>query len=229
MLTTRFGSQHNLHQHPQYCWVAGRELDLRKFHEAIEEYGGFEAAVNNKKFARIAIKLGIDLAVATNAAYLLKYAPSRWLLCAQLLESGLCSLQHQPLNYCMCCRSHYQRLLAPYLQEADTAAADTQQTTVLTQSEQAVDAMHIDSDSVERDGSIPADAADTDRGDRAGLDDSTIQQHSAVLTARLQSQPDHPDSEFSDSDDADQTLPMPIDFKATLVDSSGPIPGLEDL
>ena len=54
------------------CCCAGRELDLRKLHEAIQECGGFEAAVSNKKFARIAIKLGIDLAVATNAAYLLK-------------------------------------------------------------------------------------------------------------------------------------------------------------
>lgn len=55
------------------CCLAGRELDLRRFHEAIEECGGFDAAVSNKKFGRIAVKLGIDLAVATNAAYLLKY------------------------------------------------------------------------------------------------------------------------------------------------------------
>jgi hypothetical protein len=52
---------------------AGRELDLRKFHEAVQECGGFDAAVSNKKFARIAVRLGIDLAVATNAAYLLKW------------------------------------------------------------------------------------------------------------------------------------------------------------
>lgn len=52
--------------------IAGKELDLRRFHEAIEECGGFDAAVTNKKFGRIAVKLGIDLAVATNAAYLLK-------------------------------------------------------------------------------------------------------------------------------------------------------------
>ena len=51
---------------------AGRELDLRKFHEAVEVCGGFDAAVSNKKFARIAVRLGIDLTVATNAAYLLK-------------------------------------------------------------------------------------------------------------------------------------------------------------
>ena len=52
--------------------LAGKELDVRRFHEAIEECGGFDAAVTNKKFGRIAVKLGIDLAVATNAAYLLK-------------------------------------------------------------------------------------------------------------------------------------------------------------
>ena len=63
------------------CSLAGRELDLRRFHEAIEEYGGFDAAVSNKKFGRIAVKLGIDLAVATNAAYLLKYALSCLLNC----------------------------------------------------------------------------------------------------------------------------------------------------
>ena len=51
---------------------AGRELDLRKFHEAVEDCGGFDAVVNNKKFARIAVRLGINLTVATNAAYLLK-------------------------------------------------------------------------------------------------------------------------------------------------------------
>jgi len=38
----------------------------------VQECGGFDAAVSNKKFARIAVRLGIDLAVATNAAYLLK-------------------------------------------------------------------------------------------------------------------------------------------------------------
>ena len=58
------------------CSLAGRELDLRRFHEAIEECGGFDAAVSNKKFGRIAVELGINLAVATNAAYLLKYALS---------------------------------------------------------------------------------------------------------------------------------------------------------
>ena len=56
----------------RHLCVAGRELDLRKFHEAIQDCGGFEAAVSNKKFARIAVRLGIDLAIATNAAYLLK-------------------------------------------------------------------------------------------------------------------------------------------------------------
>ena len=90
--------------------------------------------------------------------------------------------------------------------------------------------MQIDSDSAERDGSMPADSADIHEGDRAGLADSTIQQHSAVLTARLQSQPDQANLfEPSDSEDADQTLPVPVDFKSTLVDASGPIPGLEDL
>ena len=90
--------------------------------------------------------------------------------------------------------------------------------------------MQLDSDSAERDGSVPADmpGAEGD-GDRAGLDDSTIQQHSAVITARLQSQPHQDAIPESDSEDADQTLSLPVEFKATLVDSSGPIPGLEDL
>ena len=91
--------------------------------------------------------------------------------------------------------------------------------------------MQIDNDSAERDSSVPADMPDGHGDDeRAGLDDSTIQQHSAVLSARLQSQPDQDGMPVSsDSEGADQTLPMPLDFKATLVDSSGPIPGLEDL
>ncbi len=69
-------SRHEFCKHLSYyqarIYYAGRELDLRKFHDAVQECGGFEAAVNNKKFARIAVKLGIDLAIATNAAYLLK-------------------------------------------------------------------------------------------------------------------------------------------------------------
>ena len=52
---------------------AGRELDVRKLYEAVQQSGGFEAAVSNKKFGRIAVKLGIDMTAATNAAYLLKW------------------------------------------------------------------------------------------------------------------------------------------------------------
>lgn len=90
--------------------------------------------------------------------------------------------------------------------------------------------MQVDSDSAEREASLPTDIPDAhEGGDRASLDDSTIQQHSAVITARLQSQPDQGGIPESDNEDADQTLSMPVDFKATLVDSSGPIPGLEDL
>lgn len=90
--------------------------------------------------------------------------------------------------------------------------------------------MQIDSDSAEREASLPADITDAlQGGGRAGLDDSTIQQHSAVITARLQSQTDQGGIPESDNEDANQTLSMPVDFKATLVDSSGPIPGLEDL
>ena len=51
---------------------AGRELDLRKLYDAVQQSGGFESAVLNKKFGRIASKLAIDITAATNAAYLLK-------------------------------------------------------------------------------------------------------------------------------------------------------------
>ena len=52
--------------------AAGRELDLRKLYDAVQQSGGYEAAVANKKFGRIAAKLAIDISAATNAAYLLK-------------------------------------------------------------------------------------------------------------------------------------------------------------
>ena len=202
---------------------AGRELDLRRFNEAIEECGGFDAAVSNKKFGRIAVKLGIDLAVATNAAYLLKYA-----LFGRCFG---CITRHflyrvRQANGTLCCRFHYQRLLAPYQQTAEELT-NSQQPAALARREQDRDAMQIDSDSAECEASLPADIPDAHGGgDRAGLDDSTIQQHSAVITARLQSQPDQGGIPESDNEDADQTLSMPVDFKATLVDSSGPIPGL---
>ena len=126
------------------------------------------------------------------------------------------------------CRFHYQRLLAPYQEIAELT--DSQQPAASGQGEQDGDVMQVESDYAERDGSVPADMPDAEQvGERAGLDDSTIQQHSAVITARLQSQPDQDGMPESDSEDADQTLSMPVDFKATLVDSSGPIPGLEDL
>lgn len=65
----------------------------------------------------------------------------------------------------------------------------------------------------------------------AGLDHRTIQQHTTILTARLQSQLGQGRSGgMSDSEtDADQTIFLPADFKTTLVDSTGPIPGLEDV
>ena len=126
------------------------------------------------------------------------------------------------------CRFHYQRLLAPYQRIAEELT-DSQQPAALAQGVQDGDAMQVKSDSAERDGSVPADVPDAEGDERAGLDDSTIQQHSAVISARLQSQPDQDGMPESDSEDADQTLSMPVDFKAMLVDSSGPIPGLEDL
>lgn len=54
------------------AWFAGRELNLRQLYDGVQQSGGFEAAVSNKKFGRIAAKLGIDMTAATNAAYLLK-------------------------------------------------------------------------------------------------------------------------------------------------------------
>ena len=66
---------------------------MRRFHEAIEECGGFHAAVSNKKFGRIAVKLGIDLAVATNAAYLLKYALSFLFNCFFWVDPSIYMMQ----------------------------------------------------------------------------------------------------------------------------------------
>ncbi|KAA6424409.1 MAG: hypothetical protein FRX49_05621 [Trebouxia sp. A1-2] len=177
--------------------IGGRELDLRKFHEAVQECGGFDAAVSNKKFARIAVRLGIDLAVATNAAYLLK--------------------------------GYYQRLLAPYLQAVLTQA-DARQTAEPVQAEAGRVDMQADGEQAEID-EFAVPTAFEDSSDRGGLDDSTIQQHSATLSARLKAQPNLVDlHDMSDSEDTlDQALPLPADFKATVVDASGPIPGLEDL
>ncbi|DBA86032.1 TPA: Lysine-specific demethylase 5A [Trebouxia sp. C0004] len=177
--------------------IGGRELDLRKFHEAVQECGGFDAAVSNKKFARIAVRLGIDLAVATNAAYLLK--------------------------------GYYQRLLAPYLQAVQTQAA-AQQTADPVQTEAGRVDMQTDSEQAEAD-EFAVPTVFEDSSDRGGLDNNTIQQHSATLSARLKSQPNLVDSDdMSDGEDPlDQPLPLPADFKATVVDASGPIPGLEDL
>lgn len=92
------------------CYRAGRELDLRRFHEAIEECGGFDAAVSNKKFGRIAVKLGIDLAVATNAAYLLKYALSLLERCLAVLNNCTVSGQQWALYAAGFTTSGYWRL-----------------------------------------------------------------------------------------------------------------------
>ena len=73
---------------------------------------------------------------------------------------------------------------------------------------------------------------DTDSRQQTGeaaLEDSTMQQHNAVLNARLQNQPDSSVAASEYEDDvlqvdaiqAIQTTP----FKSTL-DSNGPIPGL---
>ena len=56
------------------------------------------------------------------------------------------------------------------------------------------------------------------------LEDSTMLQHQAVLSARLQNEPE---SSFSAQEDSLVDLPDVIStFKSTLVDPSGPIPGL---
>ena len=54
-------------------WVsAGRDFNLRDFYEAVQEFGGYEAASAQRKFSSIAKKLGIDTTIITNAGYLLK-------------------------------------------------------------------------------------------------------------------------------------------------------------
>ena len=52
--------------------TAGRDFNLREFYEAVQEFGGYEAASAQRKFSSIAKKLGIDTNVITNAGYLLK-------------------------------------------------------------------------------------------------------------------------------------------------------------
>lgn len=63
---------------------------------------------------------------------------------------------------------------------------------------------------------------------RALLENSTMQQHNAVLSARLQNQPDSSAVMLAQQDDATAAaLPdITTTFKSTLVDSNGPIPGL---
>jgi len=120
-------------------------------------------------------------------------------------------------------------LLAPYLQAVQTQA-DAQQTAEQVQTEAGRVDMQADGEQAEAD-EFAVPTAFEDSSDRGGLDDSTIQQHSATLSARLKSQPNLVDlDDMSDSEDPlDQALPLPADFKATVVDASGPIPGLEDL
>ena len=103
-----------------------------------------------------------------------------------------------------------------------------EQSEAVTEREAVMDEMQIDG-AVEP-GSLPSHGSGVS-GTSAVLDDSTIQQHSKMLTARLQSQLDHGRADgLSESEpDVEQALPLPANFKATLVDSSGPIPGLEDV
>ena len=133
------------------------------------------------------------------------------------------------LNTHVCCRGYYQRLLAPYLQAVQTQA-DAQQTAEPEQTEAGRMDMQSNGEQAEADEFAVPTAFD-DSSDRGGLDDSTIQQHSATLSARLISQPNMVDlDDMSDGEDPlDQALPLPVDFRATVVDASGPIPGLEDL
>lgn len=76
---------------------------------------------------------------------------------------------------------------------------------------------------------VTAAEAAVQRASEAGpqdtiMEDSTMQQHQAVLNARLQNEPE---SSFVAQEDEPVALPDVIStFKSTLVDSSGPIPGL---
>jgi len=107
--------------------------------------------------------------------------------------------------------------------------ADAQQTAEPVQTEAGRVDMPANGEQAEDAFAVPS--AFEDSSDRSGLDDSTIQQHSATLNARLKAQPNSVDpDDLSDSEDPlDHALPLPADFKATVVDASGPIPGLEDL
>lgn len=135
------------------------------------------------------------------------------------------------INTVSFCRGYYHRLLAPYLQDIQLQA-EVQQTGEPVHSKAGKDDMQDDDRRAEADGSEPAVSAKPgDTVEKGGLDVSAIQQHSAVISARLQSRPDVVDMiDTSESEDPlDQPPPLPADFKATVVDASGPIPGLEDL
>lgn len=129
------------------------------------------------------------------------------------------------------CRGYYHRLLAPYLQDIQLQAG-VQQTAEPVHSKAEQADMQDDDGRAEAEGPEPVVSAKLgDTVDKGGLDVSAIQQHSAIISARLQSRPHLVDLiDTSDSEDPlDQPPPLPADFKATVVDASGPIPGLEDL
>ena len=148
-----------------------------------------------------------------------------------LLASKTNAVAWQIINTLVFCRGYYHRLLAPYLQDIQLLA-DAQQTAEPVHSKAGEDDMQDDDRRAEADGPEPAVSAKLgDTVDKGGLDVSAIQQHSAIISARLQSRPHLVDLiDTSDSEDPlDQPPPLPADFKATVVDASGPIPGLEDL
>lgn len=55
----------------------GRDLDLRVYYKIVQSHGGYDAATSQKLWRKIAIKLGIDTDVITNASYVLKSVPNR--------------------------------------------------------------------------------------------------------------------------------------------------------
>ncbi len=51
---------------------AGYELDLHQLYNAVQNHGGFDATICNKRWGKVATKLGIDKTTHTNASFVLR-------------------------------------------------------------------------------------------------------------------------------------------------------------
>ena len=81
--------------------MAGKELDLRRLHDLVQQLGGYVRVWADKKWTHVAAGLGISKEACPNGPYLCRCAPGPSQSVVMLMRQRACLLVHLVLRTCV--------------------------------------------------------------------------------------------------------------------------------